>query len=249
MFNLPASSFATLVFFRKAHSVVLIFDFEDAFVFLPIPTFLHKISVFHHLGSAVCARTTLYLFQMFLGQEISHCHWPCIPSCFSFSASFINFFAFTLSSEKYSHIPCIQGHSFLACHDAPFFSTTAFSTANSPKALDPLPSSFRCNTADTNCPCRTPYHPRPLPKRTARISGLCHCSDCHTKNIGLRGIRSALGMKLVSSASSQLRFNDSSHFVPASLQIPPEALSFSDSESPNHRHQGDSPSTFSSIFC
>ena len=30
----------------------------------------------------------------------SRCHWPCIPSCFSFSSSSRNLFAFNLSQEK-----------------------------------------------------------------------------------------------------------------------------------------------------
>ena len=58
----------------------------------------------------------------------SLCHWPCTPSCFSFSTSFKNFFAFNLSQQKYSHIPCMYW-SFSAfskiLQRCAFFSTTA----------------------------------------------------------------------------------------------------------------------------
>ena len=57
------------------------------------------------------------------------CHWPCVPSCFSFSAS-LSFCSLSLfSSEKYSHIPCINLSFPNILHSLPrcaFFSTTAF---------------------------------------------------------------------------------------------------------------------------
>ena len=62
-------------------------------------------------------------------------HRPCIPSCLSFSASFINFFA-------YSHIPCMYW-SFpsisTACHDAPA-SPLLHTTATSSRVQLLLPS-------------------------------------------------------------------------------------------------------------
>ena len=50
----------------------------------------------------------------------SCCHWPCISSCFSFSASFINLFEFSLSKESTPTFLVCTGLSqafSTACHD------------------------------------------------------------------------------------------------------------------------------------
>ena len=92
--NLTASSFATFShasrILSKAHSVALTSPLKMLF-FLPITTFQREQSIFHS-GRTISVRTTLYLFWVLFGRRLT---LPsCIPSCFSFSASFINFFVF-----------------------------------------------------------------------------------------------------------------------------------------------------------
>ena len=94
MLNLPASSFATLSkasrILSSGHSVALTSTLKMLLYSSQSPRNAHL---------STCS--TYYL------AGDSRCHWPWFRSCFSFSASIMNFFAFALSSEKYSHTPCI----------------------------------------------------------------------------------------------------------------------------------------------
>ena len=60
----------------------------------------------------------------------SRCHRPCIPSCFSFSASSRNLFAFNQSlTRKYSHIPRMYLSFPSILHNIPrcaFFSLSSY---------------------------------------------------------------------------------------------------------------------------
>ena len=132
MFNRPASSLA--VFSKasrvvsKAHSVAFISTLKMLFIHSShSPPFNAKYQYFIIWGvQSVFA--LLFTCSRYSLAGDSRCHWPCIPSL-SFSASFMNVFAFTLSSEKYSHIPCICWSFPSILRGVPrcaFFSTTAF---------------------------------------------------------------------------------------------------------------------------
>ena len=93
-------------------------------VFLPTSVFKRILSTSPHFGR--CSVSALHFSRQILWQET--CPWPCIPSCFSFSASLRNFFVFPLAREKYSHIPCINLSFPNILHSLPrcaFFSATA----------------------------------------------------------------------------------------------------------------------------
>ena len=131
----------------------------------------------------------------------SRCHRPCIPSCFSFSASSRNFFTFDLSQVLPTFLVC-TGLSPCILHNLPrcaLFSTTAFHchfvNGVSPIATrillshywhtlvmyDSSPSSL---TTDANC-------------QTLRFFSLNRLSH---RNMGFGGTLIALGTKLISSA-------------------------------------------------
>ena len=96
----------------------------------------------------------------------------------------------------------------IACHDAPS-SPRPLSTANSPKAPDPLPSSFRCNTADTDWPCVDSSSSSTATEANCQNLRALSLHRLSHKNMGLCGMLIALGTKFISSASSRLRLNDS----------------------------------------
>ena len=127
------------------------FNLEDALTFLPFSAFSHKISVFHHLRSANSVRTTFTCSWCILARD-SRCHWPCIPSCFFLLGQLSEPLCLKSITGKYPTFLVCTGllPAFsIACHDAPSFPRLP-STANSSEAPGPLPSNFRCNTADTN---------------------------------------------------------------------------------------------------
>ena len=140
-----------LVFFRKPIPSHLYFNLEDALVFLPISAFQRKISVFHHLGVQSVSALLFTCSRNSLARD-SGCHWPFIPSCFAFSESFRNL---SLSFLQERNTPTFLVYTGLfpafsiVCHGAPSFPRLP-STAKSSTAPDPVPSNFRCNTADTN---------------------------------------------------------------------------------------------------
>ena len=113
MLKLPASSFATfpnsLRILLKAHSVALASTLKVLLYCIPPNLRLST----HSIQIPSFWRCNLYQHYFLidpeiLWQETFCCHWPRIPSSFSFSASFRNVFPFALSRKKYSHIPCVN---------------------------------------------------------------------------------------------------------------------------------------------
>ena len=102
MFNLPASSWATFSkasrTFWKAHSVDFISTLKMCLDSSQSPSVNEKYQYFTLLWSAVCG-LIITCSRYSLARDFR------CPSCFSNSTSLRNFFAFALSSEKYSHIP------------------------------------------------------------------------------------------------------------------------------------------------
>ena len=166
MLNLPASSFATfsegLTYSFEGPFRGSYFDLEDAFIFFPLSTSQRKKAMFHCPGSAISVRTTPYLLQVLFGRKLS----------LSVALCPFLFFLFRHPSKtlSLSLLPRESTPTFLVCtglspafsivfHDAPS-SPRLLSTANSSKVQLLLPANFRCNTADTDWPCRTLSHHR-----------------------------------------------------------------------------------------
>ena len=173
--NLLASSFATLShasrnsFERPFHSTD--FNLEDAFVFLPISALkTQNIRSSSFWGCRLCPDNTLPVPDI-LWQEtlvaIGIVFLPPLLSRHPSQTSSLSIFRSRSTPTFFVSTGLFLAFS-KACHDAPSF-PRPLSNANSSMAPDPLPSNFRCNTADTDWPCVAPHHPRPLPKQTARI--------------------------------------------------------------------------------
>ena len=113
MFNLPASSFATFSnasrILSKAHSVALISTLKMILYSSQPPPFNAKYPCFIILG-VQSVSTLLFTCSNYSLARDSRCYWPCVSSCFSFSASFRNFFDFTLTGLFLAFS--------IACHDA-----------------------------------------------------------------------------------------------------------------------------------
>ena len=173
--NLLASSFATLSHASrtpsKDHSVPLISTLKMLLYSSQSQPQKRKISEVHHFGGAVCVRTTLYLFLKFFGRRLSlplgSVFLPPLLSRHPSQTSSLSIFR----STSTPNILCINWSFPSILQSLPrcaFFSTTSFQCQFF-NGASPLPSNFRCNTADTDWPCVAPHHPRPLSKQTARI--------------------------------------------------------------------------------
>ena len=149
-FKLLGSSFATFSKasrnLSKAHSVAV------------------TISTSHHFRGAVCVRTTFYLFQKFFGRRLllPLALYPFLLLFLSIPWKFHRFRS--CKREIHPHSLCklvFSQHSPQSATMSLLFHDCRPLPRSSTATPGPVPSIFRCNTTDTNCPCRTPsYHRR-----------------------------------------------------------------------------------------